>query len=773
MVPDQINGYRWDIPERYSSLTPIGCGAFGTVWHFLIFLFSSAHDNVLHRPVAIKRINKPFDAPEYAKRTYRELAILAHIDHENIITLIDVFTPQTTMETFSEIYLVMPKMAADLEAVIKEQSLDDEQITFLAYQILRALKYMHSANLIHRDLKPRNIAVDVDCNLRIIDFGLARQMTEDMSLYVVTRWYRAPEVIAQWVNYNDTGKYWFMLLVSSHGSKQPPVLLDIWSVACILVEMKTRQPLFCGQNPLEQLVEILAVVGKPDEGFQRKITSQSARDFIESIVLPPKREMEEIFPWASLVLLDLLSKMLVLDPDRRLKAAEALAHPYFADYHDECDEPEGESYLNFHLLSFYNVILERNFVPVELNQLRWDLPDRYSSVMVAGHGAYGTVSSARDALLQREVAIKKLDRPFENAEFAKRTYRELAILAQMDHENVRYRTCQSRHPLLVICLIDAFTPQTTLETFKDVYLVTPLMDADLGAIVAQQVLTDDQICFLAYQMLRALKYMHGAHIIHRDLKPSNIAVNSDVEIRIIDFGLARQKNHLMTGYVATRWYRAPEVMLNWMHYNDSGKHSPCSPSPTSSNLKEAFLAPNSLFTRSTALESQRAEFTVTIDVWSVACILVELKTRQPLFRGLNHIDQVKQIMSIVGAPDEELMAKITSSSAREFIEKLNYTSKKDLKDAFPWASPVLLDLLSKMLVLDPDRRLTAAQALAHPYFAEYHNESDEPVGEPLNDELIDADNLTVEEWKEATWNLLRNFKPKLTSLRPVDSWSVD
>ncbi|KAL5964482.1 Mitogen-activated protein kinase 14 [Taenia solium] len=359
---------------------------------------------------------------------------------------------------------------------------------------------------------------------------------------------------------------------------------------------------------------------------------------------------------------------------------------------------------------------ERRFVPVELNQLRWDLPDRYTSVMVAGHGAYGTVSSALDKYLQREVAIKKLDRPFENAEFAKRTYRELAILAQMDHENV-------------ICLIDAFTPQTSLETFEDVYLVTPLMDADLGAIVAQQVLTDDQICFLAYQMLRALKYMHGAHIIHRDLKPSNIAVNSDVELRIIDFGLARQKNHLMTGYVATRWYRAPEVMLNWMHYNDS------------------------------------------VDVWSVACILVELKTRQPLFRGLNHIDQVKQIMSIVGTPDEELMQKITSSSAREFIEKLNYTSKKDLKDAFPWASPTLLDLLSKMLVLDPDRRLTAAQALAHPYFAEYHNENDEPVGEPLKDDLIDSDNLTMEEWKEATWNLLQNFKPKLTSLRPTDAYS--
>ncbi|VDL19926.1 unnamed protein product [Hymenolepis diminuta] len=200
---------------------------------------------------------------------------------------------------------------------------------------------------------------------------------------------------------------------------------------------------------------------------------------------------------------------------------------------------------------------ERRFVPVELNQLHWDLPDRYTSVMIVGHGAYGTVSSAVDQYLKRPVAIKKLDRPFENAEFAKRTYRELAILSRMDHENV-------------ICLIDAFTPQTTLETFQDVYLVTPLMDADLSAIISQQVLTDDQICFLAYQMLRALKYMHGARIIHRDLKPSNIAVNSDVELRIIDFGLARQRNNQMTGYVATRWYRAPEVMLNWMHYNDSG-----------------------------------------------------------------------------------------------------------------------------------------------------------------------------------------------------------
>ncbi|VDN17837.1 unnamed protein product [Dibothriocephalus latus] len=102
--------------------------------------------------------------------------------------------------------------------------------------------------------------------------------------------------------------------------------------------------------------------------------------------------------------------------------------------------------------------------------------------------------------------------------------------------------------------------------------------------------------------------------------------------------------------------------------------------------------------------------------------MVELKTRKPLFCGLNQIDQVKKIMTVVGKPDNELMLKINSSS-------------------------VMLDLLGKILTLDPDRRLTATQALAHPYFATYHDESDEPVAEPFTDELINKDNLTVTEWK--------------------------
>ena len=119
----------------------------------------------------------------------------------------------------------------------------------------------------------------------------------------------------------------------------------------------------------------------------------------------------------------------------------------------------------------------------------------------------------------------------------------------MNHENI-------------IGLLDTFYHGTTLEQFQQIYLVTHLMGADLNNIIRTQRLTDDHVQFLVYQMLRGLKYIHSAGVIHRDLKPSNLAVNEDCELRILDFGLARPAESEMTGYVATRWYRAPEIMLS-------------------------------------------------------------------------------------------------------------------------------------------------------------------------------------------------------------------
>lgn len=249
-----------------------------------------------------------------------------------------------------------------------------------------------------------------------------------------------------------------------------------------------------------------------------------------------------------------------------------------------------------------------------------------------------------------------------------------------------------------------------------------------------------------YQILRGLKYIHSAGIIHRDLKPSNLAVNEDCELKILDFGLARQAEAEMTGYVATRWYRAPEIMLNWMHYNQ------------------------------------------TVDIWSVGCIMAELMTGKTLFPGTDHIDQLHKIMTVCGTPDQEFMAKITSEDARNYLKTVPVMKKKSLKDvlasklqsaaasdhhhhhhqqtgsaaaaggaAAVHLNPEAIDLLTKMLDLDADRRPTATQALAHPYLSQYADPTDEPISESLFDDSFEDKEMDVKEWKRLIWEELESW----------------
>lgn len=302
-----------------------------------------------------------------------------------------------------------------------------------------------------------------------------------------------------------------------------------------------------------------------------------------------------------------------------------------------------------------------------------------------------------------KVAIKKLTRPFQSPIHAKRTYRELRLLKHMRQDNV-------------IGLLDVFSPATSLETLNDVYFVTHFMGADLNIIIKTQRLSNEHVQFLVYQILRGLKYIHSAGIIHRDLKPSNLAVNEDCELKILDFGLARQAEAEMTGYVATRWYRAPEIMLNWMHYNQ------------------------------------------TVDIWSVGCIMAELITGKTLFPGNDHIDQLLRIMTICGTPDEEFMAKITSVEAKNYLKTLPVMKKRNLKDVLKGANPQAIDLLEKMLALDADRRLTAEQALAHEYLAPYSDPSDEPTAEVYDDSFEERD-MSLAEWKKLVWDELTSFVP--------------
>ncbi|KAK4292508.1 hypothetical protein Pmani_034732 [Petrolisthes manimaculis] len=245
------------------------------------------------------------------------------------------------------------------------------------------------------------------------------------------------------------------------------------------------------------------------------------------------------------------------------------------------------------------------------------------------------------------------------------------------------------------------------------------MGADLNNIIKTQKLTDDHVQFLIYQVLRGLKYIHSAGIIHRDLKPSNIAVNEDCELKILDFGLARPTESEMTGYVATRWYRAPEIMLNWMHYNQ------------------------------------------TVDIWSVGCIMAELLTGRTLFPGADHIQQLNLIMELLGTPPQEYLTRITSESARNYIRSLPHMRKKDFRQVFRGANPLAVDLLEKMLELDSERRVTAAGALAHPYLAQYADPSDEPDSDQYDQSFEDME-LPTEKWKELVYKEVTNFHPKPT-----------
>uniref|UniRef100_A0A8D3E6E1 mitogen-activated protein kinase n=1 Tax=Scophthalmus maximus TaxID=52904 RepID=A0A8D3E6E1_SCOMX len=323
------------------------------------------------------------------------------------------------------------------------------------------------------------------------------------------------------------------------------------------------------------------------------------------------------------------------------------------------------------------------FYRQEVNKTIWEVPERYQNLSPVGSGAYGSVCSAYDMKSGLKIAVKKLSRPFQSIIHAKRTYRELRLLKHMKHENVSQ--------LFSLSLV--------------LYLVTHLMGADLNNIVKCQKLTDDHVQFLIYQILRGLKYIHSADIIHRDLKPSNLAVNEDCELKILDFGLARHTDDEMTGYVATRWYRAPEIMLNWMHYN------------------------------------------MTVDIWSVGCIMAELLTGRTLFPGTDHINQLQQIMRLTGTPPTSLISRMPSHEARNYISSLPNMPKRNFADVFIGANPQAVDLLEKMLVLDTDKRITA-----------YHDPDDEPEAEPY-DQSFESRELEIEEWKRLTYEEVSNFEP--------------
>lgn len=204
---------------------------------------------------------------------------------------------------------------------------------------------------------------------------------------------------------------------------------------------------------------------------------------------------------------------------------------------------------------------------------------------------------------------------------------------------------------------------------------------------------------------RGLKYVHSAGVVHRDLKPSNILVNENCDLKICDFGLARIQDPQMTGYVSTRYYRAPEIMLTWQKYD------------------------------------------VEVDIWSAGCIFAEMLEGKPLFPGKDHVNQFSIITELLGTPPDDVIATICSENTLRFVQSLPKRERQPLKNKFKNADPQAIELLERMLVFDPRKRVKAGEALADPYLSPYHDPTDEPEAEEKFDWSFNDADLPVDTWK--------------------------
>ncbi|KAK8795717.1 hypothetical protein WA158_000373 [Blastocystis sp. Blastoise] len=306
------------------------------------------------------------------------------------------------------------------------------------------------------------------------------------------------------------------------------------------------------------------------------------------------------------------------------------------------------------------------------------IQSRYVHPKVVGQGAYGIVISAEDSVKHTKVAIKKIPRVLELIGEGKRVLREIKILKHCNHPNI-------------LSLKD-LVPPSNYAKFDDMYLVNEFVDTDLNRVInSRQELTDDHVQTFIYQLLKGVYYLHSADIVHRDLKPSNLLVTSDCLLKICDFGLARSldidDDKKMTEYVVTRYYRAPEVMLSSCDYGYG------------------------------------------IDLWSVGCIMAEIIGRKIMFKGDNYMLQLESIIKKLGSPSDEDMSFISNEKGKLFVSRLKGYPKVNYETMFPGINPLAADLLERLLCFDPRKRITAGEALCHPYFSDIREPETEITAE--------------------------------------------
>lgn len=293
--------------------------------------------------------------------------------------------------------------------------------------------------------------------------------------------------------------------------------------------------------------------------------------------------------------------------------------------------------------------------------------DRYQRIEKGGsigEGTYGVVYKSLDLKTNKVVALKRIRLETEDDGIPSTALREISVLRELEHPNI-------------VSLLDC------LQEDGKLFLVFEFMDKDLKRYMEHKLtkLEPHQIKSFLYQLLKGLAFSHSRGIMHRDLKPQNLLVNNTGELKIADFGLARAYSIPIKKYtheVVTLWYRAPEILLG----------------------QEIYSPP--------------------VDIWSVGVIFAEMVTKKPLFAGDSEIDQLYRIFRTMGTPSESSWPGVTK--LKDYASTFPKWKKKDLRDLFPQLDASGLSLLESMLRYDPSTRISAKEALRHPFFDDVDSE---------------------------------------------------
>ncbi|KAG5496745.1 hypothetical protein JIQ42_03578 [Leishmania sp. Namibia] len=305
----------------------------------------------------------------------------------------------------------------------------------------------------------------------------------------------------------------------------------------------------------------------------------------------------------------------------------------------------------------------------------FEVDDSYTLTSVIGHGAYGVVCAALDDRTFQEVAIKRVSRVFEDLIDGRRIWREILLLRIL-------KECGCRN---ILRLIRVMPPRDPIMEFRDLYMVTDLYDTDLFTIIRQNKCESIELLRrISVRVVRCLADMHSMGMVHRDIKPSNILLRDDKdtgEAIVCDFGLARAGLHKLsepldlTDYVVTRWYRPPELLL---------------------------MCP----------------YSYPVDIWAVGCVMAEYAMQRPLFAGRDYIHQLQFVLSSVPITGVEFIQRSSSNSGLANVNEMakKYRGTRPLPQLLSRLPKDGLELVMKMLAFEPEKRITARQALEHPFF---------------------------------------------------------